>query len=77
MIYRLNQIPDQWLVAKVFPVFKKGNKNKIENYRPKSNRCSTSKITTFADDNFAICWNTDKYELIGDMKKDLEILTQW
>jgi hypothetical protein len=28
----------------VFPVFKKGNKNKIENYRPISNLCSTSKI---------------------------------
>ena len=44
MIYRYNQLPDQWLVAKVFPVFKKGNKNKIENYRPISNLYSTSKI---------------------------------
>ena len=44
MIYRLNELPDQWMVAKVFPVFKKGNKNKIENYRPISNLCSTSKF---------------------------------
>jgi hypothetical protein len=35
------------------------------------------KITTFADDNFVIGWNTDIDELIGDMKKDLEIMTKW
>ena len=35
------------------------------------------KITTFADDNFVIRWNTDMDELIGDMKKDLEIMIKW
>ncbi len=44
MIYRMNQLPDQRRVAKVFPVFKKGYKSKIENYHPISNLCSTSKI---------------------------------
>ena len=44
MIYSQNKLPQQWLVAKVNPIFKKGNKNNIENYRPISNLCSTSKV---------------------------------
>ena len=43
-IYTQKKIPEQWLIAKITPIFKKGNKNKIENYRPISNLCSTSKI---------------------------------
>ena len=43
-IYTQNKIPQQWLIAKVNPIHKKGNKNDIENYRPISNLCSTSKI---------------------------------
>ena len=42
-IYLQQKIPEQWLIAKITPIFKKGNKNKIENYRPISNLCSTSK----------------------------------
>ena len=26
-IYHKNQLPDQWLISKVCPIFKKGNKN--------------------------------------------------
>jgi hypothetical protein len=44
LIYYHNEIPSQWLIAKVCPIFKKGNKNEISNYRPISNLCSTSKI---------------------------------
>ena len=44
LIYKQKQIPDQWRVSKVIPLFKKGNPNMIENYRPISNLCSTSKI---------------------------------
>jgi hypothetical protein len=44
LIYNRNELPSQWLVAKVCPIFKKGNKNEISNYRPISNLCSTSKI---------------------------------
>ena len=44
LIYDQKTIPDQWRMAKIIPVFKKGNKNKIENYRPIANQCSTSKI---------------------------------
>ena len=44
LIYKHNKIPDQWRISKVIPLFKKGNPTKIENYRPISNLCSTSKI---------------------------------
>ena len=43
-IYLEKKIPEQWQIAKITPILKKGNKNKIENYRPISNLCSTSKI---------------------------------
>ena len=43
-IYETKKIPEQWLISKVIPIHKKGNKTKIENYRPISNLCSTSKI---------------------------------
>ena len=44
LIYHTKQIPEQWLVSKIVPVFKKGDAHKIENYRPIANLCSTSKI---------------------------------
>ena len=44
MIYQTNEIPEQWKVSKIIPIFKKGAKNAIENYRPISNLCSVSKI---------------------------------
>ena len=37
-------IPEQWKIAKVLPLHKKGSKKKIENYRPISNLCSVTKI---------------------------------
>ena len=43
-IYNQNKIPDQWSIAKVIPLHKKGPKNKIENYRPIANLCSSTKI---------------------------------
>ena len=33
-IYATGQIPDQWKVSKIIPIFKKGNKCEIENYVP-------------------------------------------
>ena len=44
MAYHTGLIPDQWKVSKIIPIFKKGDKNKIENYRPIANLCSASKI---------------------------------
>ena len=44
LIYKYNCIPSQWQISKVIPLLKKGNPNKIENYRPIANLCSTSKI---------------------------------
>ena len=43
-IYNQKKVPEQWLMAKVTPIFKKGSNSKIENYRQISNLCSTSKI---------------------------------
>ena len=43
-IYQTCKIPDQWKVAKIVPIFKKGSKVQIENYRPIANLCSASKV---------------------------------
>ena len=43
-IYNTKAIPEQWLISKVIPIHKKGSILNIENYRPISNLCSTSKI---------------------------------
>ena len=43
-IYKTNCIPDQWKISKVIPIFKKGPKTQIENYRPIANLCSASKV---------------------------------
>ena len=43
-IYETKEIPEQWKIAKVIPLFKKGDKQEIKNYRPISNLCSISKI---------------------------------
>ena len=44
LIYRDRVIPGQWLISKIVPVHKKGDKSVIENYRPVANLCSVSKI---------------------------------
>ena len=44
LIYIDCQIPEQWLIAKITPIHKKGSKNEIENYRPVATLCSTTKI---------------------------------
>ena len=43
-VYFQNSLPEQWLISKVIPIHKKGPPNKIENYRPIANLCSTTKI---------------------------------
>ena len=43
-IYEQKTIPEQWLISKVIPIFKKGDQKNVENYRPISNLCSTSKL---------------------------------
>ena len=43
-IYTQKSIPEQWSIAKVIPIFKKGLKCNFENYRPIANLCSTSKL---------------------------------
>ena len=44
LIYVEKKIPGQWLVSKIIPVHKKGNKSLIENYRPVANLCSVLKV---------------------------------
>ena len=43
-IYKEKKVPEQWLVSKTIPIFKKGNKHDVVNYRPIANLCCTSKI---------------------------------
>ena len=44
LIYRTKKVPDQWLMSKITPIFKKGDVNNVTNYRPIANLCSASKI---------------------------------
>ena len=37
-------IPEQWKVARVIPIYKKGKRCDVNNYRPISNLCSVTKI---------------------------------
>ena len=42
--YNSGYIPNEWKLANVVPVFKKGNKSKVENYRPISLTCLVMKV---------------------------------
>jgi hypothetical protein len=43
-IYEQNTIPEQWKTSRILPLYKKGKKNLVENYRPISNLCAGSKV---------------------------------
>jgi len=42
-IYEQNLIPEQWKIGKITPIPKKGDKSKIENYRPITSLCTLAK----------------------------------
>jgi hypothetical protein len=37
------KVPEQWKTARIIPLYKKGDKEQVENYRPISNLCAPSK----------------------------------
>jgi hypothetical protein len=43
-IIQERRTPEQWKVARIVPLFKKGDKKQIQNYRPISNLCSITKV---------------------------------
>ena len=43
-IINSGEVPEQWKIAKVLPLLKKGKATEITNYRPISNLCSITKI---------------------------------
>ena len=43
-VYNRMEIPEQWKLAKITPVHKKGDKTNIHNYRPIANLCAATKI---------------------------------
>ena len=43
-IYEQNTIPEQWKTSRILPLYKKGKKNLVKNYRPISNLCAGSKV---------------------------------
>ena len=42
--FNTGQLPEEWKLANIVPVFKKGDRSSIENYRPISLTCIVSKI---------------------------------
>jgi hypothetical protein len=58
IIYRLNIFPDQWLVAKMFSVFKRGNKKKLKTFARYQTYVVCPKFLKFnTKDNFKIQFN--------------------
>ena len=44
LIFNEKIVLEQWLISKIIPIHKKGNKANVENYRLVANLCSASKV---------------------------------
>ena len=44
IFFRTGSLPTEWKLANIVPVYKKGDKNSIENYRPISLTCSVQSL---------------------------------
>ena len=65
-IYSTCTVPEQWKVSKIVPIFKKGSKVEIENYRAIENLCSTSKnFEKFILKQIHYLESTNKLDLTG------------
>ena len=55
--FRTGSLPTEWKLANIVPVYKKGDKNSIENYRPISLTCIVSKVfeKCIRDELFSHC----------------------
>ena len=57
--FSMGQIPSDWKLANVVPVYKKGNKSNIENYRPISLTSLVMKVMEkhIRDEIYSRCWH--------------------
>jgi hypothetical protein len=55
-IYRENHIPDEWRNAVITPIFKKGDRRKLKNYRGISILNTCHKIYTTHSDKIITKW---------------------
>lgn len=79
--FRTHTLPLDWLISKVIPVHKKGNKNEVENYRPISLTCISCKImetiikqhlTKYLEDNKIL--SASQYGFRAEKSTSLQLL---
>ena len=72
-MYATGLLPEQWKVSKIIPIFKKCNKNEIENYRPIANLCRAWKIfEKLILKQINYLESTNKLDLTGKQQHGLE-----
>ena len=73
-IYSTKQIPEQWKVAKIVPIFKKGSKTEMKNYKPIANLCGASKFfEKLILEQIHYLESKNKLDLSGKQQHDFKI----